>query len=506
MLGFVDTALAAPVRRPDSRVVTTPFSLGDATYPASVAAAGRLGLPGALAVTTGQQPGLFTGPLLTIHKALSARAVAAILEREWQRPVVPVFWVAGDDHDFAEAGRTSWLSASGDLVTARLSPRSADAPLTPMYRERLTEEVVELLGAFEDSAAPGERRDRVVAWLGRHYRAGATVAGAFGGALAELLAPLGVVCLDAASPRLKHQAWPLLRRALERWAELDARLVRRAADLSAAGTDPGVKVGDGATLVMLEGAAGRDRLLPDDGAFVTRRSRERWTLADLDRIAVEEPTRLSPNVLLRPVVEAAVLPTVAYLAGPAELRYLELASTLYPHLAVHRQLPLPRWSGIVVEPRVTRALQKLGLDLDGVLREGRRLEDGLARAALPPALESGLATLRNSIDTGYERLAGLIDALDPTLERPVRAAGVTAIGGLAELEKRMLQAVKRKQAELHGQLDRVLNAVLPNGEPQERVLGLPGLLARYGDDALDELAAHIDRWYAGALEAGRASP
>lgn len=506
MLGFVDTPLAAPVRRPGPRVVTTSFSLGDTTYPGSAAAAERLGLPGALAVTTGQQPGLFTGPLLTIHKALSARAVAAVLEREWQRPVVPVFWVAGDDHDFAEAGRASWLSAGGDLVTARLSPRSADAPLTPMYRERLTEEVVELLAAFEGSTAPGERRDRVVAWLGRHYRPGATVAGAFGGALAELLAPLGVVCLDAASPRLKQQAWPLLRRTLEASADLDARLVRRAAELRAGGTDPGVKVGDGASLVMLEGAAGRDRLLPDDGTFVTRRSRERWTLAELDRIAGEEPARLSPNVLLRPVVEAAVLPTVAYVAGPAELRYLELASTLYPQLDVHRQLPLPRWSGIVVEPRVTRALQKLGLNLDGVLREGRGLELGLARAALPPALESGLATLRDSIDAGYDRLAELIDTLDPTLERPVRAAGVTAIGGLAELEKRMLQAAKRKQAELHSQLDRVLNAVLPNGEPQERVLGLPGLLARYGDDALGELAAHIGSWYAGALEAERASP
>jgi hypothetical protein len=135
-LRFVPTPLDAPISLPEPRSGGIEPALSEAFIPSAArdAALARLRQPNALVVTTGQQPGLFTGPLYTVHKALSTAALARVLERQWRRPVVPVFWAAGDDHDFAEASQAAWLDGNGSVVTASLTPRPPDAPLTPMSR------------------------------------------------------------------------------------------------------------------------------------------------------------------------------------------------------------------------------------------------------------------------------------------------------------------------------------------------------------------------------------
>ncbi|MBA3658970.1 MAG: bacillithiol biosynthesis BshC, partial [Gemmatimonadales bacterium] len=300
----------------------------------------RLRDPSVLAVTTGQQPGLFTGPLYTIYKALSAAALAAELERRWQRPVVPIFWVAGDDHDFAEASRATWIAGDGGLMTGALPPRPPDAPLTPMYRQPLGAAIEDVLRQLGESLPASEFREATLDWLRRYWVPDATVAAAFAGSLAELLAPAGIVCIESSHPAVKRATAPLLIRALEQAGPLDAALGALATGWRAAGHEPAVALGDGASLVMLEGPAGRDRLIVDGDGFASRRGRERLELQELRGIAAREPERLSPNVLLRPVVESALLPTVAYVAGPGEMAYLELTSPVYDELGVARQLPV----------------------------------------------------------------------------------------------------------------------------------------------------------------------
>ncbi|MEZ4456328.1 MAG: bacillithiol biosynthesis cysteine-adding enzyme BshC [Gemmatimonadales bacterium] len=479
-------------------------ALAPALLPGAEAAAARLAEPGALVVTTGQQPGLFGGPLSTLHKALSARGLARALERRWNRPVVPIFWVAGDDHDFAEGATASWFGADGRLDTGTLDPRPADAPMTPLAWEPMPAGVPALLERLGAALPPSPAREATLAWLGRHYRDGHTLGGAFAGAMAELLGPLGIVCFDSTAPAAKQAAAPHLLRALDQAAALDGDLARRAAELEAAGHDPGVKVGDGAALVFLDGTLGRDRLTREGDGFATRRSGERLRRADLDRIAADAPDRLSPNVLLRPVVEAAILPTVAYLAGPGELRYLRLAEALYRPLGVPRQTPVPRWSGLVLERRVTRTLEKLDFRLEELLGPAAPLEQRLLRRLAPADFEPAFAELRHALQAGFARTAAVAQEIDPTLKTPADRAGVAALNGVADLEKRLLQAQKRRQGELIDQLGRARDAVLPGNQPQERVIGPAALLGRYGFDLLTDLAGHIDHWFAAALEAGQA--
>lgn len=501
-LRFVSTPLPAPLVVPEQRTGGLPEELAGAFWPSAAREAGlaRLRLPGALAVTSGQQPGLFTGALYTVYKALSTAALARHLEARWGRPVVPIFWLAGDDHDFAEASAASWIGADGNLMTVTLNSRPADAPLTPMYRLPLGEDVLPALEVLAQGLPPSEYQETALQWLRRHYVPERTVAAAFAGAIAELLAPHGVICFDSTHPAAKRAAAPHLLRALALATQLDDDLDRHYESLGAGVRTSGITVGDGASLVMLEASQGRDRLIRDGQGFITRRSHERFDLPALERIAAEDPARLSPNVLLRPVIESALLPTVTYLGGPGELRYLTLTPPVYQRLGVHHQKPLPRWSGILVEPRVDRVLDKFGITLDDLATPPGELEGRLVRSQLPPEALETLAALRSALETGYGSLGAIARDIDPTLERPLHSAQQQAMNGIQDIERKLIQHLKRRQETEFSQLARARTAVLPQGKPQERALTVTPFLARYGPDLLIALTAHIEQWYAGGLE------
>lgn len=501
------TPLARTVPVPAPRGGGFDVRLFDAIVPAAGTAEimERLRAPNVLAVTTGQQPALFTGPMYTVHKALSARALAAELERRWSRPVVPLFWVAGDDHDFAEANHAAWLGRDGDVVRAALRTRPADAAMLPLYREPLGPEVDAAVASLGASLPESEFRAPTLTWIGRHYRPAASISSSFAAALAELLAPFGILCIDSTHPAVKRAASPWLSRALGVATALDASLAARAASLHRGGADPGVAVGDGATLVMIEAALGRDRLVADGEGFVTRRSRERFTRSEIERIAAAEPERLSANVLLRPAIESAILPTVAYAAGPGELRYLQLTGPIYDALDVVPQTPVARWSGMVVDARVDRVLEKFGIDVGALETDLAALEAQVVRKRIPAEADADLNALRALLAQRYDALADLAGRIDPTLTRSVSGRRDRAIEGVERIERKLVSHLKRRMQVEIRQLRIARNAVRPDGQPQERVLCAPSFLARHGPGVLSAAAEAAQTWYGTALEAGPVS-
>lgn len=498
LLGIVSTPLASAPAWPCPRTGGWSSALDAALVPAAGTEAVRalLGDPRVLVVTTGQQPALFTGPLYTIYKALSAAALARRLATAWQRPVVPIFWSAGDDHDFAEANHASWPSADGTVRTHQLRARPADAPQLPLWRELLGTDVDAAIAQLESDLAPSEHREWALAWIRRHFRAEQTVAAADREALAELLASVGVLVFDSTHPAAKAAAAPWLLRAVHEHAALESVLVAQAASLDAAGTPASVTVGDGATLVMLDDASGRDRLVQSPLGLQTRRGRRLVALSELEAVANTEPQRLSPNVLLRPVVESALMPTVAYVAGPGELRYLELVEPLYAALGVPRQRPVPRWSGVLVEPRVERVLQKFGIPLADLLEPAGPLEARVVRSQVPEPVLQALVDLRVSVERLYGSIEVAAEQIDPTLARPVQAARQAAVTGSQEVEKKLLSHLKKRQETELQQLARARASVLPDGRPQERVLTVAPFLAREGAGLLPGLLTAIEDWYA----------
>ncbi len=452
-------------------------------------AADRLAEPDALAVTTGQQPGLFGGPMYVVHKALAARALARELERAWGRPVVPVFWLAGDDHDWAEATRTAWWTRKGEVVEWALPARDDGAPQRPMSAEPLPDQVRLARDRLADDLPEGPDRDRTLDWIDRHWRPGVSVQAAYLAGLGELLAPLGVCCLDATAPALKHAAVPLIRAALEDASRLDATIA------AAGDVGTGIAAGEGATLVFVEASAGRDRLITDGEGFRTRRGGESWSRQELFALLDRAPQRFSANVLLRPVLEASLLPTVAYVAGPGEYRYLtRQAALLYPPLGVTPQAPVPRWGGTVVDAVSERLLRRLELDAGQVLHDDGTLGREVLRRDLAPRIPGALADLRAAIDQAAIELDRLGKSIDPVLERAIETRRHRLLHVAGDLERLMERHLRKRDDIAYAQYRRVRRRLRPLDESQERLIGVAAALGMWGDRWLDAVAAAAREW------------
>ena len=462
--------------------------------------------PQVVVVTTGQQPGLFTGPLYTIHKALSARALADLLEERWQRPVVPLFWLAGDDHDYAEARTASWLRGDGSVATGSLLPRPADAAQLPMYRTLLGPEIDALVEGIAGDLRPFQYSAWTEAWLRRHWTFGRTIGAAYAGSLAELLAPAGILCFDPTHRSAKRVMARHLIKALGLARDLDRDLDARAKELAVAGHDGGVVVGDGATLVMVEGTSGRDRLVVDGENFIARRSGEQFTLDALQKLAAEDPERLSPNVLLRPVVESAILPTVAYVAGPGELNYWRLTPPIFARMRIEPQAAMPRWSGMIVEAGADRLLADLGVSLDELLAPGGALERQLAHAQLPEAAAKSLAELRVTLEREFGILSASGAGIALQLSRSIETLRRKAEWLVERAESKFVTHLKRRDGETVARVVRARGSLRPENRPQERVLTAAPFLARHGTGLLGELSGAIRSWYRATLEGAGPTP
>ncbi|HJQ65938.1 MAG TPA: bacillithiol biosynthesis BshC, partial [Gemmatimonadales bacterium] len=288
--------------------------------------------------------------------------------------------------------------------------------------------------------------------------------------LQVLLGDFGLAVMRPYIPAVKREMSPWLLRALD------------------------LTLPDGLTPVLLEARQGRDRLRRDGNGLVTRRSEERFDRAGLEQIAAETPDRLSPNVLLRPVVEAAVLPTVAYLAGPGELRYFAETAPLYQALGVVPQTPVPRWSGLLVEARVDRVSGKHHLRTDDFATPPGALEARVVREQLPADVTEALEALRRDLSASYAQLGTGVARIDPTLERTVESARNAALAGTHDIEKRIVTALKRSNETLLGQLSRARASLYPAGVPQERALTYASMGIRYGPALLTALHDEVARW------------
>lgn len=452
---------------------------------AAAAALERVGGGTGVVVTTGQQPGLFGGPLYTLAKALSARALAERLEPAIGMAVAPVFWAATDDTDWEE-GRRAYVVADAGLEELALTEAPPEG--TPAARAPLGPEVDALrarLARACGTAAYAPALDAVA----RAYVAGRTSGDAYVGLLRDLLEPLGIAVLDASHPAMRAAGFQLMRRALLRSGAIAEALAARAGAIAAAGFTPQVRDVAGLSLVFRDAYDGRKRRLRTDEARAL--------------VPLVSPGDLAPNVLLRPIVERGILPTVAYVAGPGEYAYFAQVSAVADALAVPQPVAVPRWSGTVVEPRVTRALDALGLSVDA-LRDPHAAEAALARRLAPDGLAAGFDALASAIDERIAALDVVADGGEPLLSARAReGARLQLRGRVARLERRAMAAVKRRHADAMRTLASAQAALQPNGARQERVLSFLPLLARYGPALTDGMLAGA-RAHADALVRGSA--
>jgi len=453
-------------------------------------------------VVSGQQVGLFLGPLYTFYKAASAIAVARALQAEAGVRCVPLFWLQTEDHDFAEIAGCTVSSERADGRPTRLAlPDEAphEARRSVAHRQ-LGPEIGGLLDELAGHLGEGAPARAVMALLRAHYVAGRPLATAFAGALAQVFTEEGLLFLDPRDARIARAVAPLYRRALEDAPLIDRQLAGQAARLAQAGFDEQVPLRAGSPLLFVhrggpEGPRFRlqrreaepDRPARDDGGdYVLAGTDEVVSSREVVRHLEQEPLSCSTSALLRPLIQDALLPTAAYVGGPAEVSYFAQLMPLYPLFELPPPLVVPRARFRCVDARARRLLDQLGLAPDDL---GRPPSELLAKlsvsrgtdAADPAALER---LVRDEIAPRVAELAEAVARSRPELARSAARTRRSVAHVLDRLTARYGRALLDRDAVTRDRLTRLRHLLLPEGEPQERTYGWPSLAARVGAEPL----------------------
>ena len=420
-------------------------------------------------VTTGQQPGLFGGPLYTLSKALSALAFADAIESATGIATAPVFWAATDDADFLEASVTYASNADGLHELMQDNRPDAGTPMSLAPLGSLAPQLERLREACGSSA-----HARYFDAARAAYSRGDTVGGAYLALMRSLLEPLGVAVLDASHASVRDTARPLLLEALSRASAVAEAGTARVAGIRAAGFEPQVEDDRGLSLVFVMEHGVKRRLSIEEAAAAAAAA------------AAAPAAPLAPNVLLRPVVERELLPTVAYVAGPGELAYFPQADAVSLVLGRDRLVAVPRWSCTVLEPFVERALSRLGVRYQE-LRDLPAVERRLARASLPQNVTRTWKRLTEQVQASVAELARAVQESSLLPPPVVEGLARSLTHRLSRAERRLLAAAKRRDDATRRDLACAAAALWPRGQRQERMLNFVPMLARGGNELLAEM-------------------
>jgi bacillithiol biosynthesis cysteine-adding enzyme BshC len=442
-------------------------------------------------VTTGQQPGLFGGPLYNVSKALSAARLAEALEDRLAKPVLTLFWVSSEDHDWEEACHAEVIGVDNELH--RVAVRAPDPGVTPpIHRIRLRNGSAAAVDEFLGYLPRTDFSDEYFTLLRDAFGPGRTISEGFHATLQHLLGRFGVFFTDAAMPAVKQASLPLLLEELDRGAELESVLQATASAIERAGFGLQVPILEGGVNLFLEGPAGRERIYREGAAYRLRTSGERLSREDVRARAQADPTVLSPNVLLRPVIESSLFPSLAYVGGPGEMAYFgELREYFRAH-GVEMPVVHPRWAATPIESKIRKVLDKFGLDPSALRRPFHEVAGDIARDEMPAEVRAALGKLRGALGGGLTELKRAVAAVDKTLAGPVQQTGSQAYAALDDLERKVVQAVKRESEIGLAQLEKAQIHLFPLGKPAERVQSPFYYLARYGGAVLDALYERFD--------------
>ncbi|CAN5779595.1 bacillithiol biosynthesis cysteine-adding enzyme BshC [soil metagenome] len=449
----------------------------------------------AVAILTGQQAGAFGGPLYTMLKAVTAIQLARQTAADYGIPVVPVFWVEAEDHDWTEVRSTTVLDAELQPKEIAL-PDVAGAGELPVGALMLTEGVGATLEELLSTLAASDFREWISTTLRTSYAAGSGMGAAFARLLDAVLGPHGLVVFESSDPAAKPFVADIFARELQFPGRTTALAASAGAELESRGHQPQVTpAAESVALFRMDPAR---RLLRRDGDGF-RAGDDRFDATRIVGEAVDHPERFSPNVLLRPVVQDALFPTVCYVAGPSELAYLGQLRGIYEHFGVPMPLVYPRGTATLIDSATARFLSKYNLPFQDLQARDDATLNRLLQAQLPKAVEEALSGASEQVQRAMARVIEVIPAVDPTLAGAARTTLGKMEHDLRALHNKVIQAAKKRDDTLRRQFTRAQAQTFPAGQPQERTLGLVFFLNRYGPALVDRLIEELpvepgDHW------------
>jgi bacillithiol biosynthesis cysteine-adding enzyme BshC len=474
-------------RRDDlSRIIAAQQERRQAPSPAREAAR-ALADPASVAIVTGQQAGLFGGPLYTLHKAISAIALAARVSRDHRVRAIPVFWIEAEDHDWDEV-RSCTVFDDAFAPHEIALPSELMLQPGPVASVRLDNSVTAALDELERLLPSTEFRSGLVGSLREIYAAGSGMADAFGRWIEHVLGERGLVVYDASDPDAKPLAAEVFARELSSPGETGRLASRAGAELERLGYHAQVQSSDDSpALFLLDG--GREPIRAANGRLLA--GGQAYSTAELAEQAAEYPALFSPNVLLRPVVQDALFPTICYVAGPNELSYIGQLRGVYERFGVPMPLVYPRASATLVDSGAFRFLTKYQIPLESLQPQDDSALNALVKAQIPPIVDESYSAVLSAVESTMGALIGAVPAIDPTLEGAAKSTLGRIQHDLGALHGKIVQAAKRRDDTLKRQFARTRALVFPAGQPQERTIGFVSFLNQYGPALVDRLMAEL---------------
>jgi bacillithiol biosynthesis cysteine-adding enzyme BshC len=460
-------AAAREIRYPEARRAAMASALARQN-PASELLA-RFAQPGTVAVVTGQQVGLFSGPAYTVYKALTAARIAKTLT-ERGTPAVPVFWMATEDHDFAEVNHAWVFNAERQPIKLMTHTPPSGKPAGTYHLEQIPiEELRRALTGFPHA-------EEVVAIVERAYPRGVTMGAGFRDLLGKLLEHVGVLVLDPLEPAIREIGAPLIRDAVQAAAELKAALRARSKELAEAGYHAQVLVQEKTSLFFL----------------LEHGERTAPSLQDSECAALADRAEsVSPNALLRPVWQDFMLPTVAYVGGPSELAYFAQSAVLYDRLLGRMPVVAPRSGFTLLDARAEKLLSRFGLSLPDIMVHAEALRERIARTLVPDGLRGRFTETSAEAARLLDALSGELHRFDPTLAAATARSRAKILYQIEKLRRKTERETLRRDARATSDAAYLRGLLYPEGHMQERLHSILPFLALHGLDLVDRLYAQV---------------
>ncbi|MBL0176788.1 MAG: bacillithiol biosynthesis cysteine-adding enzyme BshC [Ignavibacteria bacterium] len=438
-------------------------------------------------VITGQQVGIFTGPLYTIYKALAAKHLALWLKDQFPAyNFLPLFWLEAEDHDLDEAASTAVIDRENNLRRIVYAEPAADdaknvAPVGALvFDERIARCVEELRAALPETEFTSE----TMALVEAAYKPGVTFADAFAAMLQRLFPASGLVFVDPADPELKKLLAPVILQELETYPTSGEEVIKRSAELE---EQYHAQVKPRAVNLFYLHKGGRYPIEPIDYGFFLKGTRQRFTSDELLEIANEHPENFSPNVLLRPLFQDFLFPTAAYVAGPSEVAYFAQLQPVYDHFQVPMPIIFPRPGMTILEKKIQKLFNKFDLPYASMFDTPEELYRIIASAENSDAVSADFAAFKTELLAIAERLPAIAEAAQPSLVEAAKTTTQQIQRHVSLFEERLFQSRRERDAVVQRQLEKMQVYLSPEGKPQERQLNILTFLNRYGRDILTQI-------------------
>lgn len=442
-----------------------------------------------LVVVGGQQTGLFGGPLYTLYKAITVIKLAEFLSSKIEQTVVPIFWMASDDHDFAEVNHIHLPDLSGQQIE-RIS-YGQESRKIPVSELIFSDEIGDKIQSLNSILPETEFRSDILNRLESAYRQDHSFPVGFAIWLQCILQDYGLIVVDASDSRLKKAAIPLFQKEIEEQSPVSKAVIDQTEDLVSSGYSPQLRLSDGFLNLFYHNPQ-RETIAFSDGKWTLKNTGQQFTKSELINILEEHPEKFSPNAAFRPLYQDSLFPTLAIVLGPSEIAYFAQLKKAYESMDVTMPIAFPRTSATLLEPRAERILKKYSLSIQDIYKHKDKIVNVLIEQQIPQYLFSKIDEEEKTVGKIWDNLGEEFTQFDQNLRKTSEIAKGRSVSQFDFMRKKLKQSARQKDEVLQSQCQKLLSLLYPNNTPQERIFNLLPYYIRYGDRFIEILFEKID--------------